>query len=206
MHPTTSKIINVCYNGNKNGFTFVIKCDKINEIILQILKNISEYNLFKEYIDDDTDSDSLGLYTTTGDRIIDCAVIKEDDRIIFKFIHEEFKSPKQNKCSSLPRDWLILNIGGTKYTTTKTTLLSSEPDSIFNRMFSDVSNWIHTRDPTDNSILIDRSGKYFAPILDYLRHGKLIIEPGISVTALLEEAKFYGITSIIDELQSKLIG
>jgi len=55
-------------------------------------------------------------------------------------------------------------------------------------------------DSTD-AYLIDRNGLYFSPILDYLRHGQLVIDDSISPTGVLEEAKFFGIQSIIPQLE-----
>ena len=49
---------------------------------------------------------------------------------------------------------------------------------------------------------IYRSPKYFEPILNYLRTGNLIIDPNVSPEGVLEEARYYGIDSIIPKLES----
>ena len=52
------------------------------------------------------------------------------------------------------------------------------------------------------AFLIDRSPKYFEPILNYLRTGNLIIDPNVNPEGVLEEAKYFGIDSIIPKLES----
>ena len=110
-------------------------------------------------------------------------------------------------------EWVRLNVGGTVFTTTRTTLskdresflhrlvqpnpsLSSSMDedstcstssSSANGVGGDSSNkatpLLSCRD-SSGAYLIDRDPTYFGPVLNYLRHGKVIIEKN-----LLEEGK-----------------
>jgi BTB/POZ domain-containing protein KCTD9 len=93
-------------------------------------------------------------------------------------------------------DWITLNIGGKSYTTTRSTITNREPDSMLSKMFNN-DCWKNTCNE-NGSILIDRSFKYFEPIINYLRHGKLIIDPGMSVYGVLEEARFYSMDNLIE--------
>ena len=49
--------------------------------------------------------------------------------------------------------------------------------------------------------LIDRSPKYFEPLLNYLRYRKLIIDPGVNVQGVYEEAKYFGIECAIPDIE-----
>lgn len=64
--------------------------------------------------------------------------------------------------------------------------------------------WCSRVDET-GAYLIDRNGSYVLPIIDYLRHGQLILDDHINAAGVLEEAKFFGITSIIPQLEQLVL-
>lgn len=90
--------------------------------------------------------------------------------------------------------WVKLNVGGTCFLTTKTTL-SRDPTSFLSRLVLEDSDLISDRDEA-GAYLIDRDPRYFAPVLNYLRHGKLVLD-GLAEEGVLEEAEFYNVTSLI---------
>ena len=92
-----------------------------------------------------------------------------------------------------------LNIGGEHFTTTRQTL-TKDPNSFFAAMFS---GRFPLKRSEDGAILIDRDGKHFRLILNYLRDGKLSLPEEATCTDLEEietEATYYQIQGIIDEL------
>ncbi|XP_055377753.1 BTB/POZ domain-containing protein KCTD9 [Condylostylus longicornis] len=107
------------------------------------------------------------------------------------------------KKSKFPSKWIKLNVGGKLYVTTLSTLINKEPNSMLSRMFSQGG-----MNPSDldeeGAYLIDRSPHYFEPIINYLRHGQLIYDSHLNTEGILEEAKFFGIESLIPQLEAQL--
>lgn len=121
------------------------------------------------------------------------------------------------------KEWVKLNVGGTVFQTTKTTL-SRDPNSFLYRLVQEDSDLIseqvsaltyeygleppssragYFQDDT-GAFLIDRDATYFSPILNYLRHGKLVINKGLAEEGVLEEAEFYNIAELITMIKEKI--
>jgi len=111
--------------------------------------------------------------------------------------------------SPLRAEWVRLNVGGTVFMTTKTTL-AKDPKSFLCRICQSdedcgegVQRLGSEKDET-GAFLIDRDPKYFGPVLNYLRHGKLVIDKNIVEEGVLEEAEFYNITDLIKLLKERI--
>ncbi|XP_041094297.1 BTB/POZ domain-containing protein KCTD21-like [Polyodon spathula] len=95
------------------------------------------------------------------------------------------------------RDPISLNVGGQVYTTTLSTLTRFE-DSMLGAMFR--GNLPLLRDRKGNYV-IDRDGKVFRHILNYLRSSSLDLPQDFNEMQLLKrEADFYQIGPLLDEL------
>lgn len=110
--------------------------------------------------------------------------------------------------TKLPCDkkWITLNIGGKYFTTTRVTL-SKAPNSFLHKLS------LKSLDPRElesdrderGAFLIDRDPIYFQVVLNYLRHGKLIMNKGLLEEGVLEEAEFYNITDLIKLARQKIL-
>lgn len=93
-----------------------------------------------------------------------------------------------------------LNVGGRRFTTSLQTL-TKDSDSMLAAMFS---GKFEVKPSEDGAFFIDRDGKHFRFILNYLRTGKLTLPDGATFRKeLAEEAEFYQIQGILDELVPK---
>ncbi|XP_045478317.1 BTB/POZ domain-containing protein KCTD5 [Harmonia axyridis] len=110
-----------------------------------------------------------------------------------------FTNPKSKIVN---QQWVRLNVGGTYFLTTKTTL-ARDPNSFLFRLIQKDSDLKSDKDET-GAYLIDRDPNYFSPILNYLRHGKLIINNGLAEEGVLEEAEFYNIAELINLIKEKI--
>merc|ERR1712209_50302 len=110
--------------------------------------------------------------------------------------------PVNSPSTSLRKEWVRLNVGGTVFMTTKTTLCK-DPKSFLYRLCQEEADLNSEKDET-GAYLIDRDPTYFAPILNYLRHGKLVLDKMMSEEGVLEEAEFYNITDLIKLVKEKI--
>jgi len=108
---------------------------------------------------------------------------------------------------SLRAEWVRLNVGGTVFMTTKTTL-SRDPKSFLCRICQSndagESSGLGSEKDETGAYLIDRDPKYFGPVLNFLRHGKLVMDKNIVEEGVLEEAEFYNITDLIKLLKERI--
>eukprot|EP01083_Nonionella_stella_P007918 22791_1 len=118
-------------------------------------------------------------------------------------LHNHLASPLKFQDTHEP---ITLNIGGMKYQTTLTTL-SKYKQCLLYKMFEGIFS---NKPNKDGSYFIDRNGKYFEYILDYLRNGKLNIpitdKDSYLINHLLSEADYYQIEPLIQELRFLKIG
>jgi hypothetical protein len=64
--------------------------------------------------------------------------------------------------------------------------LMRDPNSMLARLVSNDSDLLS--DKIEGAYLIDRDARYFATVLNFLRHGKLILDAGLAPEGVLEEA------------------
>ncbi|XP_072934872.1 BTB/POZ domain-containing protein KCTD9 [Epargyreus clarus] len=160
------------------------------------------------------EKDTVTLFTANGCEIEDVRVIRDDENVYLSPVceHEchDYDSVRNSSLGTDEErsvkgvsDWITLNVGGKHFTTSRSTLLVKEPLSMLARMFADDNN-VYLMNPSavdsTGAYLIDRSPEYFEPILNYLRHGVVILDKHVNPKGVLEEAVFYGIDSMIPQL------
>ncbi|KRZ17287.1 BTB/POZ domain-containing adapter for CUL3-mediated RhoA degradation protein 3 [Trichinella zimbabwensis] len=110
------------------------------------------------------------------------------------------KEVKTTRIIGPPSRYVKLNVGGCLYYTTIGTLTKEE--SMLRLMFS---GKVDVLTDEDGWILIDRSGKYFDDVLNFLRDGKVALPAcKIYVQQLLIEASHYSLNGLMRFCQSWL--
>ncbi|EDO40057.1 predicted protein [Nematostella vectensis] len=99
-------------------------------------------------------------------------------------------------------NWVKLNVGGTCFLTTKQTLCR-HPNSFLSRLCAEDPDLPSDKDE-DDAYMIDRDPRYFFPVLNYLRHGKLIIDRDLHEEGVLEEAEFYSIEPLVKMIKERI--
>jgi len=97
---------------------------------------------------------------------------------------------------------LQLNVGGTQFTTQKTTLLK-EPDTLFHVFFGGFGE-VPPLDP-EGRYFLDRDGKFFGLILSFLRDDQAELPLLFSGdwNALKREAEYYRVLSLIEKMEAE---
>ncbi|KAG5882454.1 hypothetical protein JTB14_036456 [Gonioctena quinquepunctata] len=182
----SGKYVTVYSNGT-NAKNAVFHLPETMEDLLKVASSKFSFSANKIFLED-------------GTQIKDITHIRNKDKL-YVFEGNEL-SPPETAC--FRSEWVTLNVGGKCFTTTKRTLTNSEPTSMLARMFSeDSGGYFFTPSNTDENgaYLIDRSPTYFEPILNYLRCGQLVYDKNVNPEGILEEARFFGIDSIIPTLE-----
>ena len=103
-------------------------------------------------------------------------------------------------------DIITLNVGGTIFSTTLTTLGQYRGTSMLAAMFDPESGMEAAMRDTNGAFFIDRNPKAFEAILSYLRTGKLFeAYDGVTMEELLNEAEYFGLTGLADMIKAREI-
>lgn len=96
---------------------------------------------------------------------------------------------------SSPSDIVHLNVGGTRFSTSRQTLTWNQ-DTFFTSL---LSGRISSQKDETGAIFVDRDPKLFSVILNFLRTKELQLR-NLDLSALRHEAEFYGISSLVRRL------
>ena len=108
--------------------------------------------------------------------------------------HEALNEDDENRISKI----IKLNVGGHYFTTTLGTL-RNDPNSMLPSMVLEIFD---PKPKEDGAFFIDRDGRHFRSILNYLRTMELSFPEGETAFRELQaEAQFYQIQGILDKLQ-----
>lgn len=108
------------------------------------------------------------------------------------------EKPRDNfgdKASSSMTDWLRLNVGGTIYETSRSTL-TSDAESILARMFEPNSNLPPATVTEEGCYQIDACPRSFGVILNWLRYRSLIFGSDVQAEDVLPVADYFGLPEL----------
>jgi len=99
-----------------------------------------------------------------------------------------------------PSQYVKLNVGGSLHFTTIGTLTKMQ-ETMLHSMFS---GRMEVLTDSEGWILIDRCGKHFSTILNYLRDGTVPLPNNHEVDEILAEAKFYCLAGLVSQCEKAI--
>ena len=105
------------------------------------------------------------------------------------------KRPDQQRRRAASEGRVVLNVGGTLFTTSKTTLVGSS--AYFESLFSD--KWTNNDGDDEEDIFIDQDPEAFRVLLSYMRLGK--VKASELTTAVLLQAQFLGMEKLLEAVR-----
>ena len=115
-------------------------------------------------------------------------------------ISEEMTKETSQEKKSMT-DWLRLNVGGTMFETSRSTL-TSDSDSILSRMFEPNSNLPPATVTKDGVYLIDACPRSFEVVLNWLRYRSLILGDN-KIEDVFPIADYFGLGELRSLLETK---
>jgi len=178
------------------------------------LQNVTSLGILLKEVNEKLGIEGKIIYTRGGVPV-QCLDDLDDGEKLYVSCGESFTLPYDSAASNdhssvvanlQGQKWIRLNVGGKLFLTTLSTLTAKEPDSMLARMFAHDNGNLVWQNSVDEhgAYLIDRSPTYFEPILNYLRSGELVIDKNVNPLGVLIEARFYGIMSLVDRLETKI--
>eukprot|EP00090_Calanus_glacialis_P019068 TRINITY_DN29402_c0_g1_i1.p1 TRINITY_DN29402_c0_g1~~TRINITY_DN29402_c0_g1_i1.p1 ORF type:complete len:226 (-),score=42.63 TRINITY_DN29402_c0_g1_i1:102-779(-) len=98
-------------------------------------------------------------------------------------------------------DWIILDVGGRRMSTTRSTLISS-PGSVLARMF-DPDSGLDPARMENGAYIIDANPDCFQVILDWLRYHKVMLPSSLNdYGAVSVVAEYYGLLDMVEHIKT----
>eukprot|EP01006_Ploeotia_vitrea_P015561 TRINITY_DN44_c0_g1_i1.p1 TRINITY_DN44_c0_g1~~TRINITY_DN44_c0_g1_i1.p1 ORF type:complete len:378 (-),score=27.43 TRINITY_DN44_c0_g1_i1:121-1254(-) len=142
-------------------------------------------------------------------RVMDILMTKQEDKLLEQKEEYEMQKLTVNLINSLQDEVIDLDVGGQRFTTTRSTLVHGNKGSGEDCMFK---AWLSGRWAVGEVVFVDREPDHFASILNYLRSGDVATSRTREQHAkqLVNEARYYGVDVMTNQLEAmlstKLIG
>ncbi len=158
----------------------------------------------------DLATELISQVATETERLAATRVQLQEERAVLEKDKELLLGFQQGQCRLVPANVsttsvaegvpgiIELNVGGVLYTTFLDTLRSAPRESVLGQMFAEDAAWPLMKDRAGR-VVIDRDGKTFVHVLNYLRDGTTPPDDKDDIRAsLVQEAHYFGIQGLVD--------